>query len=173
MTENAIVDRVANDAEGAREIGFAVPGRYNASAILFDNLDAGRGGKVAVHSPAGSATYGELCATAGQVGNALKAAGLKPLSRVLMLLNDTPAYPAAFFGAVRAGFVPVLINTLSPNDLVGYFLGDSGAEVAIVESDLCHLLSGQAVGDAGLRLVVAANGPVPDDLPVEGVAWTD
>ena len=40
MAENPIADRVANDADGVREIGFAVPKRYNASAILTDaNLD--------------------------------------------------------------------------------------------------------------------------------------
>ena len=31
---------------------------------------------------------------------------------MLLFLDDTPTYPAAFFGAVRAGFVPLLINTL-------------------------------------------------------------
>ena len=29
--------------------------------------------------------------------------GLKRGDRILMFLDDTPAYPAAFFGAVRAG----------------------------------------------------------------------
>jgi acetyl-CoA synthetase len=32
------IDLVPPDAAGSREIGFSVPGRYNASAILFDNL---------------------------------------------------------------------------------------------------------------------------------------
>ncbi len=44
-----------------------------------------------------------------------------------MFLDDTPAYPAAFFGAVRAGFVPLLINTLTPPDLLQFYLSDSGA----------------------------------------------
>ena len=47
-----ILDSVPRDAPGAQEIGFAVPERYNASAILFDNLAAGRDGQVAVTGPA-------------------------------------------------------------------------------------------------------------------------
>ena len=44
----AIADQVSSDdAPGAREIGFAVPERYNASHLLYDNL-ATRAGKVAV-----------------------------------------------------------------------------------------------------------------------------
>jgi acetyl-CoA synthetase len=38
----AIADPVPRDARGAREIGFFVPERYSASAILYDNLRAGR-----------------------------------------------------------------------------------------------------------------------------------
>jgi acyl-coenzyme A synthetase/AMP-(fatty) acid ligase len=34
--------------------------------------------------------------------------------RVLMFLDDTPVYPAAFFGAAWAGLVPLLINLLTP-----------------------------------------------------------
>ena len=42
-----IADGVPPDCPGAREIGFAIPARYNASRILFDNLAKGRGGKPA------------------------------------------------------------------------------------------------------------------------------
>ena len=60
---DARVDLVPHDAAGNREIGFSVPGRYNASAILFDNLTANRH-RCAVTGPAGSRTYGELAADA-------------------------------------------------------------------------------------------------------------
>jgi acetyl-CoA synthetase len=47
-----IVDPVADDIPGAREIGFSVRRRYNASCILFDNLASGNAERVAVRSPA-------------------------------------------------------------------------------------------------------------------------
>ena len=110
------------DSPGAREIGFAIPERYNASRILFDNLAKGRGDRLALTGPAGTRSYAELCAEACRWGNGFISLGLKRGDRVLMFLDDTPAYPAAFFGAVRAGFVPLLINTLTPPDLLQFYL---------------------------------------------------
>ena len=53
--------------------------------------------------------------------------GLRRGDRVLLFLDDTPAYPAAMFGAIRAGLVPLLINTLTPPDLLQFYLADFGA----------------------------------------------
>lgn len=149
----AIVDPVAGDAPGAREIGFAVPEHYNASALLYDNL-AARAGKVAVLCGERSVTYGELCALAGRAGNGLRRMGIPREGRVLILLDDGPEYVAAVFGAIRAGFVPVLVNTLSPPDLVAYFLQDSSAEAAIVGARFAPLLGHPDVAASRLRQVV-------------------
>ena len=171
---HAIVDRVPDDASGAREIGFSVPDRYNASEILFRNLDSGRAGKVAIHSTAGNLTYGELCARAAQTGHALASLGLAQGERVLLLLNDTPAYPTVFFGAVRAGFVPVLINTLSPRDLIRFYLEDAGATVAVVDAEYAALFDAATIADTGLNTLVVVNGPAPTETTVtvrEGDRW--
>ncbi len=173
MKTNDITDRVPRDLPIARDIGFAVPERYNASEILFDNLAAGRGDKVAIYADSGNATYGELCATACQVGNALAGEGLEPFSRILMLLDDTAAYPAAIFGAMRAGFVPVLINTLSPPDLIQYYLEDSGAPIAMVESGFAGLLSDETVAGTELQTVVVVNGDAEPAAEVQSVKWDD
>ncbi len=171
MPTNDITDRVPRDLAISRDIGFAVAERYNASEILFDNLDAGRGGKVAIYANSGNATYGELCATACRVGNALAGQGLAPFSRILMLLDDTPAYPAAIFGAMRAGFVPVLINTLSPPDLIQYYLADSGAAVAVVESSLAHHLTVETVAGTELQTVVVVNGDASPAADIQSLPW--
>lgn len=170
---NDITDRVPRDLAISRDIGFSVPERYNASEILFDNLNAGRSGKTAVYADSGNATYGELCDVACQVGNALAGQGLPPFSRILMLLDDTPAYPAAIFGALRAGFVPVLINTLSPPDLIQYFLADSGAAMAMVESSLTHLLTDETVAKTELQCVVVANGDASPPAGIQSLNWDD
>ncbi len=109
-----IADAVPPDSPGAQEIGFAIPQAYNASRILFDNLAKGRGDRLALTGPLGTRSYAELCAEASRWGHGFMSLGLKRGDRILMFLDDTPAYPAAFFGAVRAGFVPLLINTLTP-----------------------------------------------------------
>jgi len=124
-------DSVPWDSPGALEIGFDLPERYNASEILFHNLVEGRGDHLAVTGPAGTRSYAQLCSDAARWGNGLLSLGLTRGDRVLLFLEDTPAYPGAFFGAVRAGLVPVLINFLTPPDSLRFYLADSGARVAI------------------------------------------
>ena len=119
-----IADQVPADSPAAREIGFVIPQTYNASRILFDNLGKGHGDRLALRGPMGARSYSELCAEASQWGHGFLSLGLKRGDRVLMFLDDTPCYPAAFFGAVRAGFVPLLINTLTPPDLLQFYLSD-------------------------------------------------
>ncbi|MBR0826586.1 benzoate-CoA ligase family protein [Bradyrhizobium manausense] len=153
-----IRDQVPADSPGAREIGFAVPQIYNASRVLFDNLTSGRGDKLALIGPAGTRTYAELCADACRWGNGLASLGLQRGERVLLFLDDTPAYPAAFFGAVRAGFVPLLINTLTPPDLLQFYLADSGAAVAVTDAEFCARFNAEACKDTALRTLIVVNG---------------
>jgi acetyl-CoA synthetase len=154
----AIVDPVPSNNPGALEIGFEVPERYNASRILFDNLAHGRGSRLALTGPAGTRSYAELCADASRWGHGLVSLGLQRGDRVLMFLDDTPAYPAAFFGAVRAGFVPLLINTLTPPDLLQFYLSDSGATVAIADAEFCPRFDAEACKDTALHTLIAVNG---------------
>ncbi len=88
--------------------------------------------------------------------------GLQRGDRILMFLDDTPAYPAAFFGAVRAGFVPLLINTLTPPDLLQFYLADSAATVAVADAEFCSRFDAQACKDTALRTLIAVNGAAPD-----------
>jgi benzoate-CoA ligase family protein len=151
-------DRVPWDCPGAREIGFSVPERYNASAVLFDNLTAGRGERLAVIGPAGVRSYAQLAADAARWGNAFASLGLSRGDRILMVLDDTPIYPAAFFGAVRGGFVPILINVLTPPDLLRFYLEDSGAEAAVVEAEFCDRFESACGGRTPLKTLVVVNG---------------
>src|SRR3954454_17822189 len=157
-----IADPVPPDNAGASEIGFSVPERYNASRILFDNLGNGRGDKRALTGPLGERSYRELCADASRWGHGLISLGLERGDRVLMFLDDTPAYPAAFFGAVRAGFVPLLINTLTPPELLQFYLADSGSTVAISDAEDCSRFDAQASNDTSLRTLSRVNGAPGD-----------
>src|SRR6201995_3867452 len=165
-----IVDNVPRDCAGVREIGFAIPERYNASRVLFDNLARGFGDRLALTGPAGQRTYADLCAEACRWGNGFVSLGLKRGDRVLLFLDDTPAYPAAFFGAVRAGFVPLLINTLTPPDLLQFYLADSGATVAVADAEYCPRFNTEACKDTALATLVVVNGAVGDNAPPEAIA---
>jgi benzoate-CoA ligase family protein len=157
-----IADGVPPDGPGAAEIGFAIPQQYNASRILFDNLSKGRGDRLALTGPAGTRSYAELCAEASRWGHGFQALGLQRGDRILMFLDDTPAYPAAFFGAVRSGFVPLLINTLTPPDLLQFYLSDSGATIAVADAEFCARFDATACTGTALHTLIVVNGAATD-----------
>jgi acetyl-CoA synthetase len=167
MVDDRVLDQVPRDAPGTREIGFALPERYNASAILFDNLAAGRGGRIAITGPAGTRTYAELTADADRIGAGLLSLGARPGERVLLFLDDTPTYPAALFGAIRAGLVPLLINTLTPSDLLQFYLADSGAKIAICDAAFADRFNATACEGTRLETLVVTNGQPPAAAPVK------
>jgi benzoate-CoA ligase family protein len=162
---HTIVDRVPDNASGAQEIGFSIPERYNASEILFRNLQAGRAEKIAIYTATGNTSYGELCAKAARAGNALKSIGLSLGDRALLFLDDTAAYPAVLFGAIRAGFVPMLINTSSTKDLIRFYLQDSVAPVAVVEAEYASLFDDETIAGTSLRTLIVVNGNSPSATP--------
>ena len=165
-----IADGVPRNCAGAREIGFTLPERYNASSILFDNLAKGFGERPALTGPAGTRSYAELCAEACRWGHGFVSLGLKRGDRILLFLDDTPAYPAAFFGAVRAGFVPLLINTLTPPDLLQFYLADSGATVAVADAEFVSRFDAEACKDTALRALVVVNGAVGEHAAPRAIA---
>jgi benzoate-CoA ligase family protein len=164
-----IADQVPSDNPGAREIGFAIPQAYNASRILFDNLANGRGDRPALIGPAGTRSYAELCADASRWGHGFQSLGLERGDRILMFTDDTPAYPAAFFGAVRAGLVPLLINTLTPPDLLKFYLSDSGAAVAVADAEFSSRFDAVACQDTRLRTLIVVNGAADDHATPETI----
>jgi len=173
VATDAVSDPVALDAPGSIEIGFDRSLHPNCSAVLWDNLDRNPD-KPAVIGPAGDLTYRALCARAAQWGNAFRNARLAPGSRIAFFLDDTPAYPAAFFGAVRAGLVPVLLNTQTRSELLSYFLVDSEATLAVCEASLASGFNADALQGTKVERVVIVNGSdagsgaVPESAFVDG-----
>jgi benzoate-CoA ligase family protein len=158
LTAGMIQDSVPSDAPGVREIGFNIPARYNASEVLFRNLNEGH--RLALTGPCGKVNYFELCSAAERWGNAFVSLGLHRGDRIVFFLDDTPIYPAAFFGAVRAGLVPLLINLLTPPDLLQFYLADSGATVAVTEAACVEKFNATACANTELKTLVIVNGQV-------------
>lgn len=126
-------------ADLARQVGFDLPETYNASRLLWDNL-ARNAARPAIHHETGTLSYADLAGLAARIGNALVQAGCKRGDRVMLLMDDEPAYPAAIMGAMRAGLIPLLINIQSPADLLAFFREDSDAAAAMVSPALAgHL----------------------------------
>lgn len=114
-----------------------LPPRYNAAAHFIDrHLAEGRGDKIALIDDAGCVSYAGLAERVNRAGNLLRALGVQPEQRVLMLLTDGASFPSVFFGAIKIGAVPVPVNTLlSPADYAE-ILRDSRARALVVSASL-------------------------------------
>lgn len=130
----------------------------NVSTLLDANLEAGRGDSVALISADDTPwTFAELHRATCRVASRLADAGVRRGERVLLVLDDTPAFPASFLGAMRIGAVPIPVNFLARPDDFGYFLDDSYAVAAIVDSVFTETVGPQLEArDRILRIV--ANG---------------
>jgi 4-hydroxybenzoate-CoA ligase len=110
---------------------------YNAVTWLLDrNVDEGRGDKLVFDDTVSQLTYGELQRESRRLGNLLRRLGVRREERVAMIMLDTVDFPIVFLGAIRAGVVPVPLNTLLTADQYAYVLADCRARVLFISEAL-------------------------------------
>jgi 4-hydroxybenzoate-CoA ligase len=128
---------------------------YNAAVDFVDrNVAEGRGAKTAFIDPSRSLTYGELCDRAARVGPMLARLGVEQENRIALVLQDTVEFPILFWGAIRAGVVPVLLNTRLTADQYRYLLEDSRSKAVCVSTDLLSLIEEAAADLPHLRSII-------------------
>src|SRR5258705_621930 len=112
-------------------------GSYNAVTWLLDrNVDEGRAAKLAFTDTASELSYGELQSQSRRLANLLRRLGVRREERVAMIMLDTVDFPIVFLGAIRAGIVPVPLNTLLTTEQYAYVLADCRARVLFVSEAL-------------------------------------
>ena len=141
------------------------PERFNASLLLDRNIEQGRAGKAAVHAVDRSLTYGELLAQASRAGNLLRALGVAREERVLLVLDDTTAFPVVFLGAMRLGAVPVPVSPLDRADNFRHFVDDSYARVVVADAGCVPMLRDAL--DGRELTFVSARGPADGAIDLE------
>jgi 4-hydroxybenzoate-CoA ligase len=140
------------------------------------HIDEGRADAPVFFDPWRSLTYATLAEHTHRFASALRAAGVGRERRMAMLLVDTIDFPIAFWGALRAGVVPVPLNTLLTPDMVGYILADSRAEALVISASLVPQLLPVLQGLAELRRIIVSQpdgtAPARTDDP-RGVAYEE
>src|SRR4030088_3504349 len=112
-------------------------GSYNAVTWLLDrNVDEGRGEKLAFTDTVSELTYAGLQQQSRPLPNLLRRLGVRREERVAMIMLDTIDFPVVFLGAIRAGVVPVPLNTLLTSDQYAYVLADCRARVLFISESL-------------------------------------
>jgi benzoate-CoA ligase family protein len=113
-----------------------LPDRFNVAVPFIDrHLSEGRGAKAAIRTSSETVTFAELAERVNRTGNALLALGLKPGDRLLMVAKDCPAFFYLFWGAIKAGIVPVPPNTLLRAPDYAYMIEDSGCGLVVYSSE--------------------------------------
>jgi len=114
-----------------------IPRDYNFAAdILARNLAAGRANKPVFIDRRGSWTYGQLAERVERFGAVLRAKGVRREERIFLCMLDTIDWPTAFLGAIKAGIVPVAVNTLLTEQDYQFMLTDSRARLLVVSQAL-------------------------------------
>src|SRR3977135_3442048 len=130
---------------------------YNAVTWLLDrSVAAGRAENLAFTDTVSELTYGALQTQSRRVANMLRRLGVRREERVAMIMLDTTDFPSVFLGAIRAGIVPVPLNTLLTSDQYAYVLADCRARVLFVSEALLPVVKDMVGRMADLDHVVVA-----------------
>jgi benzoate-CoA ligase family protein len=140
-----------------------LPERFNAAAFFVDrHVAEGHGGRTAFRFVGRSISYGELAERVAHAAAALARRSVEVENRVLLVLDDTPAFAAAFWGTVTLGAVAVPVNTLMADAEYEFLLNDSRAKAVVTEDALAIRLRALRGRCPWLRDVVT-----PEDLERE------
>ncbi len=135
-----------------------MPENQNAALWFVDRHRAGgRSGKIAFREAAGQKrdlTYGQLADETGRFAGALIRAGVRREERVAMLVLDQIEFPIIFWGALKAGVIPVPINTLLSASICDAILTDSRATALFVSAELWEAVAPALSDNPYLRHVV-------------------
>ena len=112
----------------------AMPDRwFNATTWFVDrHVKEGRGRNLAFLHHEGQTTYQDLCRQVSQTANLFRSLGIQIEQRIALILPDCLDFPLAFWGAIKAGMIPVPLNTMLTIDDYRYLLQDSRATAVVV-----------------------------------------
>ncbi len=118
-----------------------LPERLNMAQWFLDaRLDEGLADKTAIYfldqGQTREVSYAELVRQSCKVTNLLRELGLGIEDRVLLLMPDTPAFAAAYFGILRAGCVAVPANIWLKAKDYAYYLEYARPKAVIVDAEL-------------------------------------
>src|SRR5687768_1111747 len=110
--------------------------RYNAAEDLIERNLAAHPNRIAYIDERGSYSFTDLAERVNLCANALSGLELNMEARVLVCLLDTIDFPAVFLGTIKAGLVPIAVNTLLTSSDFDFMLRDSRAHALVVSEPL-------------------------------------
>jgi benzoate-CoA ligase family protein len=154
VNEHAVIVEHGNEAPAIR---FSPV--FNVAVAFIDrHVAQGRGSHSALRTAAGDVSYAELAEGVARCGNALSSLGIRRGERLLMAVRDTPEFFYVFWGAIKAGFVPVAVNTLLKAEDYRYLIADSGCAALVYSTSLAaEVCAGAASASPGPAHVLSTD----------------
>jgi benzoate-CoA ligase family protein len=143
---NVVIDRAHRPAS------FRFARCFNVTEPFIDrHVEEGNGSRIAIRSVVEDVSYAALAERVSRCGNALRGLGLSPGMRLLMVVKDCPEFFYVFWGAIKAGLVPIPLNTFLRAEDYKFLIEDS----------LCAALvySAEFAGEVETGLAHAAHRP--------------
>ncbi len=103
-------------------------------------------------------SYAELDRGMDRVAAMLAARGVAPGARLVLAVSNRFEFIEAMFGAMRAGVVPVPVNTRLGPEVLDYIVENSGASAALVEP-ACNAFIADIADRRGLAVRIVLDGP--------------
>jgi long-chain acyl-CoA synthetase len=116
--------------------------------------------RMAIVSPAGRRSFGELNARANQLACALRTAGVTPGDGIALLVGNRPEFVETHQAALRIGARVTPINWHLGPDEVAYVVDDSEAIAFVAEAALAPAAASAARRAARLRLRLSVGGEI-------------
>jgi len=134
---------------GQRPSALRFAPRFNVAVPFIDrHLAEGRGDKVAIHTLRERVTYADLAAAVNRCANALVALGLRAGDRMLMAVKDCPEFFYLFWGAIKAGIIPVPLNTMLRASSYAFMIDDAGAAAFVYSPEFAGEVEAGIAGAA-------------------------
>ena len=83
-----------------------------------------------------SISYYDLYDQSSRLKNLFLKYNISREDRVIILMNDVVQYPVIFWGCLKSGVIPVLLNTLLSNEIINEIINDSRAKAVFITSNL-------------------------------------
>jgi 4-hydroxybenzoate-CoA ligase len=146
-----------------QRIGAMTKASGNAALYFVDRYRSGAAGAKAAFIEAGPGgrilTYGELASQSDRLAALYDHHGLRPEDRAAMLVLDQIEFPVIFWGSLKAGLIPVPLNTLLPGEIYNAILMDSRARALFVSSELLPSIEPVLAGNPYLQAVFVIEAP--------------
>lgn len=150
---------------------------FNASVYLVDRqVEAGHGDRVAVTGPSGELTYAELAAQLDRMAAGLRASGVRPEERVVLVMSDRPETLVTILAVIRMGAVAVPVSTMYNGPELAALVRDARARVVVSTPEFAAIVHAALADAPEVTTLIRVAGPPGDRPPRPGVgmvSWTD